>query len=297
MTPQRIRGLAHALLTSVLWGTVPVAGKVALGGMSAPLLSALRLAVAALLLRLLLARRRAPVPSRPPPLLLLAAFGLGANYVAYMAGLQYAGAGTAQVLIQTAPVFLLLMGVFSLGERLGPAEIVGAAVAFLGVLLVSWREASTTGGLLGISLILVAALAWAVYAVAQKIAGRTLHSGGATFWVFLLASLFNVPGAAVAAPRTLDLVALLAVAYLCLNTFVAYWSFAESLRHIPASTAAVIATLGPAVTFSLLAVTNAMHQDRVPHEPITLVKVAGALLVVGGVIATVRAHASSPDVA
>ena len=95
-----LRGLALATVTAVLWGTVPIAGTVALGGMSAPLLSVLRLVAAAALLALLLGRARARALRKPPRLVLLAALGLGANYVFYRWGLEHAGAGTSQVLIQ-----------------------------------------------------------------------------------------------------------------------------------------------------------------------------------------------------
>ena len=43
--------------------------------------------------------------------------------------------------------------------------------------------------------------------------------------------------------RTPDPVQWTAIAYLCVNTVVAYWSFAESLRHIDASTAAAISSV------------------------------------------------------
>ena len=284
------RGLTLALLTSLLWGTVPVAGKIALGGVSPPVLSVLRLAAAALFVFLLMARRGVRPPRRPAPLLVLAAFGLGLNYVAYMVGLQWAGAGTSQVLIQMAPVFLVLLGVLFLGERLGRAEVLGASLAFLGALLVSWREVEATGGGLGIAFVLLAALAWSIYAVAQKLAGRTHGSGATTFWVFSMAAALNLPGAFLADGRSPDAVQILAVVYLCANTLVAYWAFAESLRHIPASTAGVIATLGPAVTFGLLAVANATEQDRIPYEAITPTKILGAVFVVVGVILTVRGH-------
>jgi len=280
----RARGLALATLTSVMWGCVPVAGKIALSGMSAPLLSTLRLAVAALVVWILVRRRGARVPARPSRLLLVGGLGLGVNYVAYMAGLEWAGAGTSQVLIQTAIVFLILLGVVFLGERLTREQVLGTLLALAGVVLVSWQDLETTGGPIGIGLILLAALSWAFYAVAQKVVGRTEGSGGTTFWVFLVAAVLTVPMAALAPMRHPDGIELIAIAFLCVNTVVAYWAFAESLRHIPASTAAVIATLGPAITFAILAVTNAMDQERIPYEPITPVKIIGALLTMGGVV-------------
>ena len=285
---QRLRGLVLATITSVLWGTVPVAGKIALGGMSAPLLSVLRLLLAGLVLAALLGRSRFRSGMRPSRLVALAALGLGANYVFYMWGLEHAGAGTSQVLIQTAPLFLILLGIFVLGERPSPWEWAGIAGATFGVLLVSWEETSElSGSALGIGLVLVSALTWAVYAVAHKRLGRDHASGGTMCWIFLLSAVVVAPTVPFAPVRSADPAQVAAIVFLCVNTFVAYWCFAEALRHIPATTAAVLATLGPAITFGLLAFTNRMDQDYVPYEEITAVKIGGAVLVVGGVVLAV----------
>lgn len=287
--PRPLRGLLLATLTSVLWGTVPVAGKIALGGMSAPLLSVLRLVAAGVVLGLLLGRARVRAGLRGGWLVLVAALGLGANYVFYMWGLEHAGAGTSQVLIQTAPLFLILLGILLLGERPTVVEWIGIGLATLGVLLVSWEETTTlTGSALGIGLILVSALTWAFYAVAHKRLGRDHAAGGTMCWIFLLAALVVLPTVPFAPRRSADATELAAIVFLCVNTFVAYWCFAEALRHIRATTAAILATIGPAITFGLLAVTNRMDQPYVPYEEITPAKIAGAVLVVAGVVLAVK---------
>ena len=68
MPTSRTRGLLLATLTSVLWGTVPIAGKVALGGITAPALSSLRLLLAGAFVAMLLARGSRNPFRRPPAL-------------------------------------------------------------------------------------------------------------------------------------------------------------------------------------------------------------------------------------
>ena len=87
-----------------------------------------------------------------------------------------------------------------------------------------------------------------------------------------------------------------AILYLCVNTIIAYWSFAECLRHIDASLAAVLVTIGPVITFALLLVTNRMDQARIPYEPFTLARLAGAALVMGGVALAVWRPKLGPSV-
>ncbi|MDJ0973535.1 MAG: DMT family transporter [Planctomycetota bacterium] len=286
------KGVLLAGVAALVWGTVPIGGVIALPGMSAPVLSALRLTVAGLFLMLVLASRKGrALFQRPPRLIYLAALGLGGNYVLYMWGVERTGAGTSQVLIQTAPLFLILLSLVVLGERMSRRQALGTLIAFVGVTLVSWREASgEPRTAFGVLLVLLAALTWAVYAVAHKRLGREHDAGATMMWIFLLSALVALPGAALESWRTPDGVQWLAILYLCMNTVVAYWSFAESLRHIEASTAAVIATLGPVVTLGVLAITNRMDQDRVPFETLSALKLGGAALVLTGVVLAVTAR-------
>ncbi|MHC4576646.1 MAG: DMT family transporter [Planctomycetota bacterium] len=290
MTPALSRGLLLAAVASVAWGTVPIAGRIALGGISAPLLSSIRLLFAAAFLAFVLRRRGNRPFRRPPRLVYLAAFGLGSNYLAYMWGLERAGAATSQVLIQTAPLFLIVLGVVWLKEQLSFRQLLGAAVAFVGVFLVSWEEApDQPRHELGIVLILVASFTWGLCAAAHRRLGDRYASGPTMMWIFLLSAFLVTPFSTVEPLRRPDGVHLAAIAYLCLNSIVAYWSFAESLRHIKASVAAVILTLGPVVTFGLLLLTNRIEQTYIAYEALTALKLGGAALVIGGVCAAVTA--------
>ena len=272
------RGILLACLTSFLWGTVPIAGRIALAGISASALTSLRLLLAGAALTVLLRGRL----RRPPRLIFVCALGLAGNYLCYMWGLERTGPAVTQILIQTAPLFLVLLGVFWLGEHVTPRQAVGGGLALAGVLLVSWSDPGTTHGV-GVALILVSALAWGIYAAAHKKLGRTPRAGPTMAWIFLLAGVATLPAAAAEPMRSPDAVQVAAIVYLCLNTVVAYGSFAESLRHVSAPLVAIITTLGPVVTLTLIAITNRMDQQRVPFEPLTPLKLLGAALVMGGV--------------
>ncbi len=284
-TRSRRRGLVLAAVASATWGTVPIAGKIALAGINAPTLSALRLLAAGAILALWLRRKM----GKPPRILFAAALALAGNYVFYMWGLERAGPATAQVLIQTAPLFLVILGVAFLGEPMTRRQAAGTVIALGGVGLVSFSGAPGEG--FGMVLILVAALTWAVYAALHKRLGRDHASGGTMAWIFLGAGAALLPLCWFEPARAADGVQILAIAYLCLNTIVAYGAFAECLRHIPASLAAVILTLGPVVTFLLLIIANGMDQSRIPREPVTFAKVIGAVLVMGGVLLAIRRRA------
>jgi len=294
----RTFGLLLAAITSVLWGTVPIAGKVALAGIGPSALSSLRLICAGVFVALVLGQRRGglrPLFSRPPALVYLATFGLACNYLCYMLGLERAGAGTTQVLIQLAPLFLILLSIFWLKERPTRRQTLGAAVALSGVLLVSWDPGRAEVALspertVGIVLVLVSGLAWGLYAAAHRRLGERFTSGRTMTWIFVFSALLIAPSIPLEKARHPDAVQLLAILYLCANTVAAYWCFAESLRHIEATTVAVIVTFGPVVTLGLVALSNRLGWERVGYEALTPWKLAGAALVVCGVIAAVTAR-------
>ncbi len=296
----RALGLSLATLTSVLWGTVPIAGKVALPGMNAASLSVLRLGVATVFLLALMRWRNGrslrDLLAPPPRLVYLAAIGLACNYAFYMLGLERAGAATSQVLIQLAPLFLLLLGIVWLKERPRRRQLVGAALAVAGLVLVSWASgggAFEQSGTLatGIACIIFSALMWGVYAAAHKRLGERHDSGRTMMWIFALSALAIAPAIPFEAARHADGVQAAAIAYLCINTIIAYWAFAESLRHIEASVVAVITTLGPVVTFALVALNNHwLRWDRIGYETLGPGKLLGAALVVSGVLLAVTGY-------
>jgi drug/metabolite transporter (DMT)-like permease len=222
-------------------------------------------------------------------LLFAAAVGLAGNYALYMLGLERAGAATTQVLIQVAPLFLILLGIFWLRERPRPRQLAGAFVALTGLFLVSWASGRTDNVLagqkaLGVAFVVGSALSWGFYAAVHKRLGESHASGTTMMWIFLMASALLAPTMALEPARSPDGIQMAATAYLCVNTIVAYWCFAEALRHADATIIAVITTLGPIVTLLLLALNNHLGWTRIGYEELTAGKLAGAALVLGGVV-------------
>lgn len=288
MTRSRSRGIFLATVASLVWGTVPIAGQIALGGITAPLLSSIRLFVAGLFLAVVLVRRGGRPFRRPPPLVYLASLGLAANYVCYMWGLERAGPAAGQIVITTAPLFLVVLGVVWLGERVTLRQVVGGVAAVAGVALVSWEPLpDVPQRSAGIAIMLVAAFTWGLYGASHRRLGDRHASGTTMMWIFFLSAILIAPCIAAEPLRRPDGVQLTAIAYLCVNSIVAYWCFAEAVRHIDASLAAVITTLGPVVAFGCLLVTNRMDQGYVPFEPLSAWKLGGAALVIGGVCAAI----------
>ena len=156
------------------WGTsywpVEIAGPHTPSLMLAALRSApavVVLLVALPLLRARLPRGRTALWAALTGLLMVALFFYGATE-----GTVRAGAGNASVLVNTAPFFVLILGRVFLGEQVSWLRVGGLAAGFCGVVVMVSSQLGAGGDtadlVLGFTLALAAAAAWAVGTLAVK---------------------------------------------------------------------------------------------------------------------------------
>jgi drug/metabolite transporter (DMT)-like permease len=163
--------VAAALVTVALWGSAFVAIRDAGKTFSPGSLAFGRLLVALVFLTIAARLERRPLPPRRD-LLRIAGFGvlwLGVYSFSVNAAERRVDAGTAAMLINTGPILIaILAGVF-LAEGFPRRLLLGCAVAFAGCLLIGVGNTSAgeRAGL-GMALLVVAAVAYAVAAVIQK---------------------------------------------------------------------------------------------------------------------------------
>lgn len=287
----RARGIALALVTAALFGSIPIGGKIALEELS-PLFVpfGLLLATGVLLVVLLvvLKPRTLATLKEPPRLLWSMGLALGLNHVLYYTGLFHTTATATEVIIQLAPLFLVALGVALFDEAFGARKAAGTAVAVAGVVVISWNGASVgqllgSGKLLGNALVAGAAVLWALYAAGQKVANRDHPPQAVLVGVYLIGALVALPVAAVNWPAGASPRAWAGLTWLAVATVGSFGAFAEALDHADASTLAVVTTTAPLFTIAYVLVADAFAPWLSPGEPVTLLTWAGALLVVVGV--------------
>lgn len=187
------RALGAALLTLLFWASAFPAIRVGLGGLGPGSLALLRFLLATGLLWLVLKASRSPLP----PLrredrfrFALAGFlGIALYHLALNLGERTVSAGSASFLISASPIFTALLARFFLGERLSPWGWLGLGLAFLGVGLIAWGEGGGVRLEAGAGLVLLSALASALYLILQKPLLRRYPSGAATLYTFALGTL------------------------------------------------------------------------------------------------------------
>jgi drug/metabolite transporter (DMT)-like permease len=283
-------GLLLALLTSMLWATLPVALKVALETVDPWTITWVRFAVAAALIVPWLAWRGrlrgfGRLSARGWVLLVVAAGTLIGNYVAYILGLDYTTPANAQLLIQLALLLMALGGIFLFLEPFSRGQWMGLALMLVGlVLFFADQLGAGRGGayITGSLLIVFAAVLWAMYALAQKQLLATLRSDAVMGFIYIVAALLLWPATAPGQLLRLDAYHAAALGYCALNTVAAYGAFAEALAHWEATRVSAVLALTPLFTVVAMELAVWLVPGVVPPERITLSGWIGAALVVGG---------------
>jgi len=285
-------GLMLALTTSLLWGLLPIAMVIVLQDMDPYTLTWWRFAASAVGLGAFLAwRRQLPQPAgagRPMLLLLLLALAtMVANFVLYVVALDLTSPSVAQVLIQLAPLLLLLGGVYVFREPFARGQWLGFVLLGLGLLLFfnsrTPELARPTEGLgLGALIMLVSSLSWACYGLAQK---RLLAAFPAQQVLWLLytgAALVLLPLARPGSLLALNELQLWMLAFCAANTLVAYGAFGEALRHWEVSRVSAVLATAPLFTIIAMRLVEWSGWGLVVAEDLNALSVLGALIVISG---------------
>lgn len=285
-------GFVLALATTTLWGVLPIAQKILLASMSPATLTWFRFLVAALCLGGWLAYRGGwpdgrRLRRRVGLLMGIAILGLLGNYIFYLLGLAHISPGTAQVVIQLAPVFLVLGSMALFHERFGRGQWWGYGVLVLGlVLFFNTRIAELFGQFgeysYGVALILVSGVTWAAYALAQKQLLKSFPSSAIMLCIYIAGSLLFLPLAEPAQILALNPTELALLLFCGLNTLVAYGCFAEALAHWEASRVSAVLALGPLVTLACMQLLTLLAPGWLQPEDLSGLSLAGAALVVAG---------------
>ena len=285
-------GLSLALVAALMWGLLPVVLKMVLGPLDPYTVTWVRFAASAVVLLPLLAVKgdlRKWRKARPLTgfLLLVAVAFLCGNYILYVLGLDNLRPETTQVVIQLAPMFLLVGSILVFKESFTAAQWGGVGLFTLGFLLFFHERLhellfSLTDYKIGVLFVVLASMAWAVYALAQKQLLETLPSGLIMLAVYVAGGLVFLPFARPASIAALDPVQLAALAFCALNTLVAYGTFSEALNHWDASRVSASLTVVPVITLVAAFLGALCLPAYIQREPLDALNLLGALLVVSG---------------
>jgi len=273
-----LAGIALGTAAAACWGLGPVATKAALAGFSPQILGVTRLAAAAFCFRLLGGPGTRWLPGDGWSM--LAGVALGVDFLLYNYGLQRTTAAVAGLLVNFGQVPNILLAWALLGERLTARRVAGAMLTIVGVGVVNTRGGDlAAGSLVGNVLIMLASVAWATYAVAQRRAPRVGSMLQLLAPIFVVAALVSLP--ALLAPGAFDapmggrpVVMLVVLVAACTIAPYLFYSHGQEVLDVIVLTIVLASAPVFAVAFSWL----------ILGEPIGWRVVAGGVPILAGIL-------------
>lgn len=191
---------AHIALIGVqiLFGSLPVIGKVVLGVLPAVSLVGFRVGITALVLFVVQLYRRRIWLQYKEDYLKLAAISLFAvtfNQLLFIGGLSLTKASNTSLLAVTIPIFTLAVSAIVGTEKLRLIKVIGIVLAAAGVIyLIDPRNASfSSETTLGDVMIIANSLSYGIFVATSK---ETITRNGAfrsMMWIFIFASIVVIP--------------------------------------------------------------------------------------------------------
>ncbi len=287
-------GLALSLLTVLLWGILPIALSIALQAIDVYTLTWFRFLLSFALLAIYLALRNqlpkiSTIRSPTFKLLAIAILFLAINYLLFVQGLAQTSPNNAEVLIQIAPVVFGLAAITFFKEKYTLQQWIGYVVLTLGFSVFFHEQLNNLltaprKYLIGSGLLAIAAVAWAIYALAQKQLLQKLSSFSIMLFIYGGCSLLFTPLAKPQLIFAMSPLPIVALVFCGLNTLVAYGAFAEALEHWEASKVSAVLALAPIVTLISVDVGSSIMPQVIKPENLTFLAIIGAIMVVSGSI-------------
>lgn len=207
--------------------------------------------------------------------------GIGAFYLLYFFTLRESTVGTSAILLYSSPAFVVLLAWLFLGEDLGLFKVLALVLTGTGIFLVAggYDPANLEVGSLVLATGLLSGLTYGLYSIfGRPVAGRLSPAIVLSYALF-----FGTVLLLIAAIPTLDtLVGLPPASYVTLlvlavvHTAGAFALYTYGLGSLGAGRASIIATVEPVVA--------GVMGVALLGEELTLVKAAGAVLVIGGAV-------------
>lgn len=294
-------GLLLACSTALMWGVLPLALKGLMTTLDPMTTTFFRFFIAALLLtpylvigkKLLNRHKFRNVKLNGQ--FFVAGFLLIINYALYIFGLEKTTAEAAQVMMQLAPVMLLLAGVWIFKERFSVIQWLGFITFVSGLLLFfSPRFGSIFVALndygIGLLMLMTASCAWVGYAIIQKILLREFNAEETMLVFYWMGALAFLPFSELHVLPQLSNLQWGLLIFCGVNTLVAYGCFSEAMVHIEASRVSAIIALTPLITVGLVQMFPTLGIEAEILQPITLL--GAACVVIGSIITATMKNTS-----
>ncbi|WP_281745670.1 DMT family transporter [Thermanaerovibrio acidaminovorans] len=266
MSGSKLKGVSLILLAGFLWGTMSPVGKfLAQAGTDTMTIVFSRALLAGLASALFMAWRAPHLlrlkPSQVPLICFYALFGVSAMYCGFFMALNFLSVALTEVIFFSYPILIVLLSPMVTGERAGGAEVLGATLILVAVVVAVLPSLPSGGAPLsleGLGWAALSALGMTFYSLLARAAARGGRVPQGTLFVYgmLFGAVIMGTGKGISSGwgdlARLGLGQVGWILYLSLvATLVGYGAFYLGLRHVTAATAGVIGTVELVTAFAL----------------------------------------------
>jgi drug/metabolite transporter (DMT)-like permease len=252
---KRLIGILLIAISAASFGTLAIFGRYAYeDGMDTFTVLFIRFGISALFMTLILILRKEHFPSRQ---IFLQLIGMGAlGYVGqsfmYMSAIKYASAGLVALLLYLYPMFVFILSVIILHEKISSVKVIALILALVGSAL----TVDPNGGqLIGALMAIAAALIYSVYIIVGTNVMKHVSAVQSSAIIFASAGMVYgmltfVNGAHLPASNSGWLAMLGMIIF---STIIPVATFLAGLEMVGPTNAAMLSTLEPVVTVLLAA--------------------------------------------
>lgn len=286
-------GFLLASITTCFWSTAPIALSLLIDRMDAPTTTFYRFAAVSVMLGAVLAAKGMLPPMRRLIsgsrvwLVLIAGAGLTGNFAIYQCTLDHIPPGTAQLVMQVAPFLVLIGSVLVYREPFSGIQFVGLGLLSAGLLLffnqrLSEFSGSSSGYLIGTTLILLAAVSWTSCVLTQKQLLTICAAPSLMLVLYSTGAVLMLPLSTLAQIRNLSGEQSIVLGYCIANMLISYTCFAEALQHWESSRVSMVVCTSPLLTLALSHPASLIWPGRIMPDNLNILGVSGAIVVVSG---------------
>jgi len=287
-----LKGIIYASITALFWGVLAIVLKIIDDKVDPITIVWFRFLLAFLILAGWQATKNPgsfKTLIRPPVLLVIATLALTWNYIGFMMGIHYTTPSNAQLFIQTGPILLAVAGIFFFREKITRLQIIGFLIALAGMSFFYRDQLAAFFDVqqkynLGVIHLLIAAVAWALYAVLQKKLVLKLDIQSLNLFIFGLPVLILLPFVNFASLQHLDIVTWLLLSFGGVNTLLSYTALSKALQLIEASKVSIIIVMNPIITFVTMGILTQMNVKWITLERFSGLSIIGGILVLSGAV-------------
>jgi len=281
---KKLVGILLIAISAASFGTLAIFGRyVYADGMDIFTALFIRFGVSAVFMTVILILRKEHFPRGR---ILAQLIGMGAvGYVGqsflYLSSIKYASTGLVALLLYLYPMFVFILSVIFLREKVTTVKVVALILALIGCALTVDPEGPASRQLIGVLMIIAAALVYSVYIIvganvmkhvsAFQSSAVIFASAGAVYGMLTFANGVHLPESKTGWLAMLGMIVF--------STIIAITTFLAGLERVGPTNAAMLSTLEPVVTVLLAAW---LFGERL--MPIVLV--GGGLILVAVIILT-----------